>query len=362
MGIIGTGWVVQTIHLPYFLQNDQISRIYLFDIDHNQVKLLTGLDSRIDYISSLEEMLADQEINLIVISTPNFLHAKQIRKALSAGKIVFCEKPICINKDEVSEMETLINLYPNRLYACLPNRFREDINVIRELLVEKKLGEIYRIRASWLRSNGIPRTNWFLEREKSGGGVLIDLGSHLIDLLLWLLDFPTPKNISAISHDYFLKKPNKFAEWHGRFINFEKVYSNVEDNISAFITFAEGMSCSIDLGWAGHNLHDETVIEIYGDHGHLKLNTLFGFSNNTNQEKSQLTTTYNSIQKIQEFDLKDRRKPYVKMLDYYLSCILNKNEQELSSFNALTSIKIIDYIYNMNDDRSVKDDCFSTRF
>ncbi|SFL00139.1 Gfo/Idh/MocA family protein [Brevibacillus centrosporus] len=362
VGIIGTGWVVETIHLPFFLQDERISRVCLFDTDLNRAEHLGKSDPRIESYPSIDKIFANQEIDLVVICTPNYLHAEQIRKALHAGKIVLCEKPICINDDEVNEITSLFHQYPNKLYVSLPNRFREDIKAVKNLLIDKQLGDIYRVRASWLRSNGIPRSEWFFQQEKSGGGVLIDLGSHLIDLVLWLLDFPVTRNISAILHNKFMNNPNRYASWHGSNLDLESVKSDVEDNMSAFITFSEGVSCTIDLGWAGHNVHDETVIEFFGDRGHLKLKTLFGFSRNTDLEKSLLTFTRNSVQEIQEFDLENRKKPYNSMFDSYLSSIMEKKENCPSYFNTLKSIGIISHIYHNNKVRGVCSEQFSSRF
>ncbi|ODP26041.1 Inositol 2-dehydrogenase [Paenibacillus nuruki] len=169
IGIIGLGWISQKIYLPYFLNNEAVNKIVIYDIDLNKTKN-TPIPSSVLIVNTLEALLSLSDIDAVFIATPNFLHCEHIIKALQADKIVFCDKPICINKEQVKSLEDINCLYPDRLFPLLPNRFRQDIQYIKSVLENDDIGNVYKIKAHWIRDSGIPGSSWFLDSKKAGGG------------------------------------------------------------------------------------------------------------------------------------------------------------------------------------------------
>lgn len=341
IGFLGTGWIVEQVHLPFFSQSACVDRLGIYDLSAARMQEVARLEPSVVCYQSAEELFDDPKIDVVVISTPNNLHSKYVQMALAVGKKVFCEKPICTSEEEALELAPLFASHQNSIFVGLPGHYRQDVRGLKEWM--PRLGSIYRIRAGWLRNTGIPRSGWFLDRERSGGGVLMDLGSHVIDLVLWLLDFPTVHEAKAVKSSYFLEQPTKHAFWHGKDQQ-QPLTASVEDNVSAWIRFGD-VACSVELGWAGHSPHDETFFEFYGEHGYLSLRTLFGFSRNTNLTQSELFWHGIDGSEKRHFDLEDRMQPYTAMLSDCMQTFFGGKCPDVLPLQSLRTVKLIDQLY-----------------
>ncbi|KMQ32158.1 Gfo/Idh/MocA family protein [Bacillus cereus] len=347
VGVVGLGWLSETVHLPYLIKSSKIKSIFCYEPNVarvTKIKKKFNYSKKIIFVGSFEELLNIDEADAIMIITPNFLHYYQIEQTLKAGKIALVEKPICISSNEIQGLYELSDIYKGKIIPLLPNRFRKDIQYIKENL--DQLGSIYKINMRWSRRNGIPTSNWFLEKEKAGGGVLIDLGSHILDILLYLLDFNMPVTTQGVLTNHFLKNNNKYADWHRG----ENITSagNVEDSVTIFMKYPE-MSSYVELSWASYEEFDETSIELYGNKGMLKLETILGFSQNVkNKEESIVEVNLGrEISSYIAFDITNRTTPYFEMLTKTFD---NLSDIELNYENFTNSLKSIEIICDIYSD------------
>lgn len=143
VAIVGLGWISEKIHLPFFTNNNLINFIGVFDVNFDRAKEVKE-KFKIDQIfNSYESLLESSKIDIVVIATPNHLHFTQIKKAILIDKIVFCEKPICINEEEVEDLRKL-GLKLGNLFPLLPSRFKQEIQETKRILTD--IGKIYKVR------------------------------------------------------------------------------------------------------------------------------------------------------------------------------------------------------------------------
>jgi len=218
------------------------------------------------------EMLKNESIDIVIICAPNFLHAPVAIEALKAGKHVLTEKPMTIDVESAREMKRIAEQSGKILMVAQNNRFHAETLLLKRLIKQNKLGEIYHVKAAWVRRNGIPGWgSWFTQKHMSGGGSLIDIGVHMLDLALWLIGFPKPVTIVGRTFDIFGPTKQKIAQWgkvddHGRF--------NVEDFAYALIDFDNGSSLLLESSWASHIKEDQAYVKLYGNKGGAEFDLL----------------------------------------------------------------------------------------
>ncbi len=200
------------------------------------------------YFPDFAGLLRDPELDAAIICLPNFLHFPASLAALEAGKHVLCEKPPTMN---AAEMKVLRDEAAKRgliYFFGRQFRFTPALRTAREIIAEGRLGTIYRARATWVRSRGIPPGvgSWFTDKKRSGGGALIDIGVHALDTAWFLMGAPRPVSISA-------KVFRNFAHF------VQAPVFDVEDEAHAFIRFADGAIVELETSWAA-NLTDDTPV------------------------------------------------------------------------------------------------------
>lgn len=285
VGIIGTGWPGQQHAIALAaIPNAQLRSC----ADNNSERLRSFVETYKPESSfeNYEELLRDPDLDAAMICLPNFLHFPTSLTALKAGKHVFCEKPPTMN---ASEMKVLRDEAARRALVYFFGRqfrFTPAVRTARDVIAEGRLGQIYRARATWIRSRGIPPGigSWFTDKKRSGGGALIDIGVHALDTAWYLMGTPRPTSISA-------KVFRNFA----RLVNVPVF--DVEDEAHAFIRFANGAIVELETCWAA-NLTDETPVGpewagresnncvLFGTNGTLRLKPLTLFED----DNGRLTT------------------------------------------------------------------------
>lgn len=214
------------------------------------------------------KILESEEIDAVVVTLPNFLHAKVVTDALEAGKHVLCEKPMASNAADAKAMVEAEKKSGKKLMVSLNNRFRSEAQWLRQNIASGGLGQVYYAKTGWVRRRGIPVWGaWFSNRELSGGGPLIDIGVHTLDLTLWLMGFPKP--VSVVGKTYAEFGPRQKGGWHGRPMIPDAPFT-VEDLASAFIQLENGVTIVLEASWASHIEKEETYVQLLGQDGGVR--------------------------------------------------------------------------------------------
>ncbi|MBA2481262.1 MAG: Gfo/Idh/MocA family oxidoreductase [Planctomycetes bacterium] len=201
--------------------------------------------------ASADEMLATAKADVVSVATPNSLHRPLAIAALKAGAHVLCEKPIALTAAEGREMVRVAREAGKRLMINLSYRFSGPSQVLKNLVDSGVLGTIYAGRTVWLRRRGIPGLGgWFTDKKLAGGGPLIDLGVHRLDLALWLMGHPKPTWVMAGAWNHL---GMRIGARQG------KSYT-VEDLAMAMIRFEDGSMLEVEAGWAA-NIKENELME-----------------------------------------------------------------------------------------------------
>ena len=217
-------------------------------------------------------VFADPRIDAVYIATPHITHAELSIAALEAGKPVLCEKPMAMNTAEAQEMLDTAARLGLKLGIDFSYRFNPQSRAMKDLVDAGRLGEIYYGRSVWLRRRGVPGLgsgfntkgggagSWFFDKSQSGGGPLIDLGVHRLDLALWLMGYPEPAWVMGST---YCKIAGKLAAERG-------LDYTVEDLACAMIKFKNGATLELDAAWASNIKENEQMsTRILGDKGGL---------------------------------------------------------------------------------------------
>jgi predicted dehydrogenase len=222
------------------------------DADLERARALAAKNPPARATAMADELLADPEVAGVVVATPNFLHKELAVAALRAGKDVLLEKPMAMNVAECDEIIAARQQTGQLLQLGFVCRGAAATRAVAELIETGRLGRIYHVKASIYRARGIPGLGrWFTDRTRSGGGVLMDLGVHLIDLGLHLTGNRAPSRISAVCTSNFGQPIDAYAYdsmWGGP-PDPTGVF-NVEDAVTGLVRFDGGMSMELNAVWA----------------------------------------------------------------------------------------------------------------
>ena len=248
IGIIGCGFVAKEYKLPSLskLGNVELAAFCDCKLERAQEYARTyGAKDAKTYMN-YKEMLKDKSIDAVHIFTPNKLHSTMAIDALEAGKHVMCEKPMAVNAKEARKMYEAAKKADKKLSVGYQVRFRHDYQHLKQICERGDLGEIYFARAYAIRRRAVPTWGAFLNKEEQGGGPLIDIGCHALDLTLWLMDNYKVKSVMGnVYHKLANRRnaPNLWGPW-------DPDKFQVEDSAFGFITMESGATIIVETSWA----------------------------------------------------------------------------------------------------------------
>lgn len=248
VGIIGIG--IGRVHLEAYKKNPKAEVLALCDVREEEAKKLAEKYGVPYVFTDYKKMLEMDELDAVSVCTPNYLHMPMTVAALEAGKHVLCEKPPARNVKEVEKMKEAVEKSGKKYMTALVYRFSAEGKYLKQLIEEGYFGEIYSALARWVRRKGIPGMGgWFTQKEKAGGGPVIDIGVHILDLLLYLMGYPKPVTVSAETYAKF----GPFGEGAGGWgIPEEGGKFDVEDFANALIRLENGATILLQVSWASH--------------------------------------------------------------------------------------------------------------
>ena len=265
VGLIGAGGMARTVHLPGFGRMDNVEVVAICDIVPEKAEALAEKFHIPHIFEDYKEMLKMPELDAVDICTPNVWHSIMAVDALEAGLHVFCEKPDAVSVEEAEKMKAAAEKSGKTLMVMRNNRYLPSSSFMKEYVEAGKMGEIYAARCGWQRRRGIPgKGGWFTTKELSGGGPLIDLGVHMIDLTMWLMGNPKPVAASGCTYCKFADNDvsdsvdSNFGEKKADGI------FDVEDLAMGFIRFENGACMQIEFSWASNIEEEQRFYELRG--------------------------------------------------------------------------------------------------
>ncbi len=260
VGVIGLG--MGRGHARRYKQDARVDLVAVADTDEAR------LQERADDLGVAgryrdgAQLIARETPDVVCIATPNFLHKPLALQALEAGCHVLCEKPMALNGTEARAMMAASRKTGRRLMINFSFRFNPTSWAMKKEVESGAIGDIYYTRTVWLRRQGMPGFgSWFGQKTLSGGGPLIDLGVHRLDLALWLMGHPKPTWVMGCTCNHVASALARE----------EKKTYDVEDLAVAMIRFDNGAVVTLEASWAGHiKRHEMMETYVLGTRGGLR--------------------------------------------------------------------------------------------
>ncbi|MFH2004867.1 MAG: Gfo/Idh/MocA family oxidoreductase [Bacteroidota bacterium] len=287
IGVVGLGWVAQVYHLPVLKKMSDLEIVAICDHDKGKAKSVGEKFGVSKIYTDYEEMLISTELNAVDICTPTDLHKSMSIAALQAGLDVFVERPIARSYEEARDISEAVTKNKRNFMVGMNNRFRPDMMLLKSIIENGEIGNIFYAKAGWIKklSSNNP---WVTQKEKSGGGVFLDLGLTVLDTLLWSFNFPSVKRVSAVTYNHTTK--------------------SVEDSCIAFFETLNGATMMLETSWSFQAAADSFYCDIFGSKGSVQLSPLrinkFMGENFVSVTPTKMDTQQNLMKKSYENELR----------------------------------------------------------
>lgn len=266
VGIIGCGGIANGKHMPALSKNKHVEMVAFCDLVEERASEAAkkyGVEGSKVY-TDYRELLKDGGIDVVHVCTPNDSHSYITIAALEAGKHVMCEKPMAKTAAEAKAMVEAAKRTGKKLSIGYNNRFRADSQYLKQACDRGDLGEIYYAKAHAIRRRAVPTWGVFLDEEKQGGGPLIDIGTHALDLTLWMMNNYKPVSVTGSVFHKLGKKANAANAWG----SWDPEKFTVEDSAMGFIKMENGAAIVLESSWALNTLEvDEAKCTLCGTEG-----------------------------------------------------------------------------------------------
>ncbi|SHO43059.1 Gfo/Idh/MocA family protein [Anaerocolumna xylanovorans] len=262
IGVIGTG-SISNLHMAGYNRLENVEVIAACDINEERVRKFAETYHIANTFTDYNEMLKMEELDAVSVTAWNNVHAPASIAALNAGKHVLCEKPLALNADEALGMVETSKKNGKILMVGFCRRFGENAVSLKEMIAKGDLGQIYYAKTGCLRRCGNPG-GWFSDRSKSGGGPVIDLGVHMIDLVRYLSGKPRAVSVMASTFDHMGMRTEVKGITKYNSADYSE-YNDVEDCATALIRFENGMTLFFETSWVQNIKEDSLYLELFGD-------------------------------------------------------------------------------------------------
>jgi predicted dehydrogenase len=253
IGLTGVGVAAQVSHIPAIKRTDGLELVALCDRDREKATRVAQKFQIASATDRFDDLLEDDALDAIVVTTPNFLHAPMAIAALEAGKHVLCERPLARSAEEAGQMAKAAKKADRILMCAVQHRFRADAQLLRTFVEKGDLGSIFFAKAGWLRQRTEwDSDEWRRQKRESGGGVVLDLGFQMLDLSLWVLGSPKVHSVTASVH-----RSGK---------------GEVEDSAICFFRMAGGATLTLEVTWGLLMEKDFVYVNLFGSQGAALLN------------------------------------------------------------------------------------------
>jgi len=271
--IIGCGGI-SACHLRGYRRHGGVDVVACCDINENVAKAYAESNNIPHWYTDINEMLAKEKLDMASVTAWNAAHMPCAITALNAGVNVICEKPMAMNAAEAQQMKEAAEKNGKLLQIGFVKRFESTTDVIRNFSAAGTIGDIYYAKASYLRRNGCPG-GWFGDKRYSGGGPLIDLGVHVIDIAKYLAGNPKPisaygATFNNLGRDRAKMSPSNFGYARDRRAPAGCTH-NVEDFATALVRFDNGFVLSIEASFNLNIKEDTTRFQLFGTKAGLNI-------------------------------------------------------------------------------------------
>ncbi len=318
VGVVGLGWVAQVFHLPLLTKIDEAEVVAVCDKDKARSRMIGEKFSIPTVFTDYRQLLDRDDIDAVVVSTSTDAHHPVTMAALQAGKHAFVEKPITRTYLEAKQLTETANSQKLTMMVGMNNRFRPDTMILKSFIEKGELGKLFYAKGGWLKS--LSDTNpWMTKKDKSGGGVVLDLGIVMLDLILWMLGFPTITHVSATMYSHKTK--------------------SVEDTCVATVRMKPDIVLTLEVSWSLLAAQDYFYCNLFGTEGSALINPL-------RIHKHLHGNLVNLTPASSETPNALYRKSYENELRHFIGALRGLHPLVSTGEEAMERMKVIEAIYS----------------
>lgn len=318
IGIVGLGTIAQTIHLPILSKLHDAEIVAVCDLDRAKAEFVAKKYNIRRYYSDFDEMLKrEEEIVGIDICTATNAHRDAALAGLAAKKDLLVEKPLARTQKEALEIVTATKKHGRKLMVGMNNRFRPDSMILKSFIEENELGKVYYSKAGWLRKLSVANP-WLTRKEKSGGGVVLDLGIVMFDLAFWMMGYPEVKEVLAANYSHNTK--------------------GVEDSSVVFIRMKNESTITVESSWSFESDQDFFYCDVFGTEGSGSLNPFRILKKMHGSLVNVAPVSHETPQTLY-------RKSYENELRHWIGALRGLHPVISTGEEAVHRMKIVDAIY-----------------
>ena len=345
IGVIGCGGIARGKHMPAHKANPNSELVAFCDIvveRAEQAKINFGTEESKVY-EDYKELLKDESIDAVLVLTHNSEHCRITVDALNAGKHVMCEKPMAMNYEEAKKMIEARDKSGKILTIGYQNRFRKDSLYLKGLCEEDEFGEIYYAEATAIRRRAVPTWGVFIDEEKQGGGPLIDIGTHALDLTLFMMNNYEPAYCVGKTFHKLNKQTGTGNAWG----DWDTERFTAEDAAFGFVVMKNGALINLRSSWALNYIDaKEAVTLICGEKGGADMPAEGELRLNGVRNNRQFVTLPNlKAGKVDFYEGTGGGDPRDLEAACFVNAILGKGELFVTAEQAACVTRILEGIY-----------------
>ncbi len=336
VGVIGVG-NISNEHIQAYLRNPDVELYAFCDINEEQLNKMGDKYGVSRRFTDMNDLLALPEIDAVSVCTWNAAHAPCTIAALNAGKHVLCEKPMSISKAYAEEMKAAAERNGKLLMIGFVRRFGNDCAILQDFINNDYFGELYYAKATYLRRKGNPG-GWFGNKELSGGGPLIDLGVHVIDLVRYLMGKPKAISVYGATFQKLGDRRNiKEKVDYASTGKSDNDICNVEDLATGMIRFDNGAVLHIEASFSLNIKAPEGKIELFGTKAGAKLDPELELYAEENGYMTNVTLTAPTALSFDNL--------FKNEIDHFVSCVKGEAECLAPAEDGVELMAILDALY-----------------
>lgn len=343
VGIIGCGGIAQGKHLPSLARLDYVNVVAFCDIIPEKAQALAEQYGTADaqVYEDYREVLKREDIQVIHVCTPNDAHAEIAIAAMESGKHVMSEKPMAKKAADARKMLESSKATGKKLTVGYNNRHRPDSLMLKELCDRGDLGEVYHAKAHAVRRRAVPTWGVFLDGDKQGGGPLIDIGTHALDLTLWIMNNYEVHSVTGSVYHKLSQTENAANEWGP----WDPEKFKVEDSAFGFITMKNGATIAIDASWALNvRNYDEAKCTLCGTKAGADMTDGLHI-NGEDLGKLYVKELQLGGNGVAFYSSDNDEKPEYREMRLWMEAIINDTEPLVTPEQALVVSEILEAIY-----------------
>jgi predicted dehydrogenase len=253
VALLGAGAIAQLAHLPVLSKMRGVELVALCDNDGVKARALADRFGIRNVSTDIDDLLEMDSLDAVVVATPNHLHEPHVLSVLARKVNVLCERPIALTSRGVERILAAATRADRQVAVANNHRFRSDVQALESFLHGGELGRVLAIRAGSYHADR--PDGWRARRPEAGGGVFLEHGLPLLDLALWLADFPAPERVTA-------------------HMDRGRGGGAVEDSMFVHLECGNALSCSLDVSWSYVGEGDRWWFEVLATRGSARLSPL----------------------------------------------------------------------------------------